>query len=197
MKANIVFEDYTRLNLILKLIERINAQNYLEIGCDKNQIFRHINCQKKIGVDPYRGGNHLMTSDAYFLNFTEDMFDVIFIDGLHHYEQVTKDVNNALNRLNDHGYIIIHDLLPVFKDETSMPAPIASADSPYWLGDTWRLSFDLMGRSDITFKIVTIDCGCGVIIKTPQVPVEISHENNWEWYCNNLDKLPLTQYHEI
>jgi hypothetical protein len=80
MKANIVFEDYTRLNLILKLIERINAQNYLEIGCDKNQIFRHINCQKKIGVDPYRGGNHLMTSDAYFLNFTEDMFDVIFID---------------------------------------------------------------------------------------------------------------------
>jgi hypothetical protein len=197
MKANVKFENGSRLDLILKLIERINAKNYLEIGCDKNQIFGNIQCEKKIGVDPLRGGTHLMTSDEYFSDFTEDMFDIIFIDGLHHYDQITKDVNNSLKRLNDNGYIIIHDLLPVYEDETSMPGPIVSEISPYWLGDTWRLSFDLMGRDDITFKLISMDCGCGVLFKKPQIPIPIAHENNWEWYCNNLDKLPIVKYDEI
>jgi len=196
MKANINFESFNRLELILKSLNKVNAKSYLEIGCDKDQIFRHINCQKKVGVDPVRGGSLRMTSDQYFENY-QDTFDVIFIDGLHHYEQVTRDVNNAISRLNPNGIILIHDMLPVHEDETSMPLPIKSPNTRYWLGDVWRLAFDLMGRSDITFKLIAMDCGCGVITKTPQVPIDIRHENSWEWYCNNLHKLPFVKYNEI
>ena len=39
-------------------------------------------------------------------------FDIIFIDGLHHYEQVIVDINNALSVLNDNGHILVHDCLP-------------------------------------------------------------------------------------
>ena len=196
MNANINFENFSRLELILKSLKKVNAKSYLEIGCDKDQIFRHIICNKKVGVDPVRGGSLRMTSDEYFQNH-QDMFDVIFIDGLHHYEQVTRDVDNALARLNPNGIIIIHDMLPTHEDEISMPDPIKSPHSRYWLGDVWRLSFDLMNRSDITFKLIAMDCGCGVITKIPQTPTVIQHENSWEWYCNNLHKLPFVKYNEV
>ena len=41
-----------------------------------------------------------MTSDEYFKKF-KDKFDLIFIDGLHHYNQVEKDIYNSLEILND------------------------------------------------------------------------------------------------
>lgn len=196
MKPNITFEEINRLDLILKILKKVNAKSYLEIGCDKDQIFRHINCEKKVGVDPLRGGSLRMSSDEYFKNY-KDTFDVIFIDGLHHYEQVTRDVNHAVDRLNPKGVIIIHDMLPVHEDETSMPSPIKSSHTRYWLGDVWRLSFDLIGRSDITFKLIAMDCGCGIVTKNPQVPNFVQHENDWEWYCRNIEKLPFVKYNEV
>ena len=39
-------------------------------------------------------------------------FDVIFIDGLHEYYQIRKDVINSLKYLDKNGYIVIHDLFP-------------------------------------------------------------------------------------
>lgn len=193
----IPFENHHRLDIIQKLIARTNATRYLEIGCDKNQIFKHIRCETKIGVDPVRGGTHRMTSDDFFKSYRDKKFQVIFIDGLHHYDQVTRDVNNSLEFLEDDGYIIIHDLLPVYEDETSMPYFIKSDKSPYWLGDTWRLSFDLMGRPDLTYKLVATDCGCGIVTKKPQVPFFTPHENTWEWYSNNWFRLPFIKYDEI
>jgi hypothetical protein len=197
MKLDIPFENYHRLELIQKLIDRTGATNYLEIGCDKDQIFKKIKNINKIGVDPVRGGTHRMTSDDYFRNHKDGVFEVIFIDGLHHYDQVTKDVNNALTRLTDNGYIVIHDLLPVYEDEISMPGPIQSEKSKYWLGDTWRLSFDLMGRNNITFKLIATDCGCGVVTKRSQNPIIVNHENSWNWYSSNWSKLPIIRYDEI
>ena len=42
----------------------------------------------------------------------EEPFDVIFVDGLHTFEQCRKDVINSLNFLNLGGYLFIHDLIP-------------------------------------------------------------------------------------
>ena len=52
-----------------------------------------------------------MTSDEFFEN-NEIYFDCIFIDALHIYEQVRKDILNSVKFLNTHGIIIIHDCLP-------------------------------------------------------------------------------------
>jgi len=40
------------------------------------------------------------------------MYDVIFIDGLHYYKQVLKDIKNSLKILNKDGFILVHDCLP-------------------------------------------------------------------------------------
>ncbi len=46
-------------------------------------------------------------------------FDCIFIDALHEFEQLKKDFNNSLLRLNPYGIIILDDTDPVDKRHTS------------------------------------------------------------------------------
>lgn len=193
MNINIPFTHEKRLDLIKKAIEVTNAKTYLEIGCDKNQIFSNISVERMIGVDPARGGNCRMTSDEFFEQNVET-FDVIFIDGLHHYDQVSRDVENALNVLNDGGIIIIHDMLPVNEKEAVVPIPEIKQ---VWLGDVWRLAFDLSNRSDIRFKLTLIDHGCGVVCKGTQEPKNIISSNTWDFYVANWNKLPLVTYNEI
>ena len=45
------------------------------------------------------------------MNFSKNktFFDVIFIDGLHHYKQCQKDCINALKFLKANGIILLHD----------------------------------------------------------------------------------------
>lgn len=43
---------------------------------------------------------------------TKQKFDLVFIDGLHHSDQVLKDINNSLSFLEPNGVIMCHDILP-------------------------------------------------------------------------------------
>lgn len=189
---DINFDKNTRLDLIQYCIEKTNCNSYLEIGCDKNQIWRHIKVEKMLGVDPVRGGNMRMTSDEFFKQNNET-FDVIFVDGLHEYKQVTRDINNSINVLNDNGIIIIHDMLPR-TEEMANPNIISKGS---WLGDVYKSAFDLAGRSDVIFKLVLIDQGCGVLVKQENknpIPFETA---DWNYYVNNWKKLPLIEYKDI
>lgn len=191
---NIPFTGESRLDLINLAIRKSNAKKYLEIGCDKNKIFRNIHVSHKVGVDPARGGTHRMTSDEFFKQNTEK-FDVIFIDGLHYYEQVKKDFENSFKCLNDNGFIILHDMMPTTPDEAVVPIPKIM---PYtWVGDVWRLAFDLSGNENIIFKLVLIDNGCGIAWKGQQNAYSCNVEANWNFYANNWNKLPLTSFTEI
>ena len=88
-----------------------NYNYYLEIGCFKDDVFSNIIINNKVGVDPISGGNVRSTSDVFFKNNKKN-FDIIFIDGLHHYKQVKKDIENSLLFLNEHGIVVLHDTLP-------------------------------------------------------------------------------------
>ena len=91
-KINYNFPDnYFRWDLIAYLIKKYNYTNYLEIGCDRDQLFSKVKIQNKIGVDPFSGGTVRKTSDKFFLENNEK-FDIVFIDGLHIYSQVKKDI---------------------------------------------------------------------------------------------------------
>tara|TARA_B110000438_G_scaffold293017_1_gene332201 strand:- start:926 stop:1207 length:282 start_codon:yes stop_codon:yes gene_type:complete len=49
-----------------------------------------------------------MTSDEYFKKNTAS-FDLIFINGLHYFDQVLKGAGNAIKFLNQDGYILFDD----------------------------------------------------------------------------------------
>ena len=137
-KLNFNFpQDYFRWDMIEYLIKKNNYKKYLEIGCDRNQLFSRINIQNKVGVDPAGGGNVRETSDNFFEK-NKDMFDIIFIDGLHIYEQVKKDILNSIKYLNDEGVILIHDCLP-----DSMAKQAVPRYKMQWNGDVWKAIVDL------------------------------------------------------
>ena len=39
--------------IVQDTINRKKYKSYLEIGCFDNDLFNHVNCRKKVGVDPY------------------------------------------------------------------------------------------------------------------------------------------------
>ncbi len=50
------------------------------------------------------------TSDEFF-NMNNDNFDLIYVDGDHNAQQVSKDINNSWNILNKGGYLILDDYM--------------------------------------------------------------------------------------
>lgn len=183
-----------RQELIQHIINNISAKSYLEIGCHMDHTFSIIECLHKVGVDPLCGGTIRMSSNDFFKE-NQEIFDVIFVDGLHHYDQVTQDINNALACLSDHGFIIVHDMFPIAETQTLVPKPENHWGA--WLGDVWRAGFDLMARSDITFKLLAMDSGCGIITKQPQAPKIVKVNPTWDWYKDHWQELPVITYNDF
>ena len=159
-KLNFEFpRDYSRLDMINYFIKKNDYKSYLEIGCDKNQIFSQITLDKKIGVDPYSGGNVRKTSDDFFKENAEK-FDLIFIDGLHVYDQVKRDIVNSINFLNKEGVILVHDCLPDTIGKQAVPRY-----KMQWNGDVWKAIVDLRQRDDLEIHTCFVDQGIGIIKK--------------------------------
>ena len=147
----------------LKSIQQIvNARRYLEIGVQAGTTFRSLKMDRMDGVDPnflfdvdrvVGNGRHLheMTSDEFFLkNLGVEKYDLIFIDGLHTYDQTYRDFCNVSLRLHTRSVIVINDVLPCDKHSAlrTQDECIASrrADSNFngenlraWHGDVFRL----------------------------------------------------------
>ena len=152
-------ENFYRWDLIEYLIKKNNYKNYLEIGCDKNQLFSKVNINNKIGVDPVSGGNVRKTSDDFFKE-NNSSFDIVFIDGLHTYEQVKKDILNCVNCLLDEGIILVHDCMPDSLGKQAVPRY-----KMQWNGDVWKAIVDLRQQENLEIYTCEIDQGIAVISK--------------------------------
>lgn len=160
-KLDIKFpKNIYRWDLIQHIINKYSFKNYLEIGCDKNQSFSKINIENKVGVDPISGGTIRDTSDNFF-KINKDKFDIIFIDGLHHYDQVSRDIKNSLNILNQNGFILVHDCLPRSIAHQAIPRYRGS-----WNGDVWKSIVEMRTLVNIDTYTCQIDFGVGVIKNT-------------------------------
>lgn len=168
----------TRTELLNFLIKKINAKRYLEIGVEYGGNFANVQCEHKIGVDPdyslARLATHHMTSDDFFKDNTE-IFDVIFIDGLHHCDQVYRDVTNSMKFLNEGGYIVCHDMNPLDEILQIVPRP-----QPSWYGDCWKAWVKLRFENTMwDMRTIELCSGCGVINKSiPTAIPDVSLPND-------------------
>ena len=146
-----------RFEIIQDIIDFKKYNSYLEIGCDRNQSFSNIKIKKRVGVDPVEGGTHKMTSDHFF-SINKDNFDIIFIDGLHEYSQVMKDIKNSLKFLNKDGIILLHDCLP--RTIWNQITPRLNSD---WNGDVWKSIVHCRTLDNIDTYTFIADRGIGLI----------------------------------
>jgi len=164
----------SRIEIVNKIISLQKYSKYLEIGTFKDELFSKIICEKKIGVDPFSGGTHRMTSDKFF-KINEEKFDCIFIDGLHHYSQVIKDINNSIEILNDNGVIFIHDCLPNNLMEQQVPRMTLN-----WNGDVWKAFVECRTKPNLDCYTCYADWGIGVIFKRQNSDILNIDEKNFK-----------------
>ena len=189
-------EKIFRWDLIQFLIDKYEYSSYLEIGCDKDQSFSKIEISHKVGVDPISGGTIRKTSNDFFRT-NKKKFDLIFIDGLHHYEQVIEDIDNAIDILNDNGHILVHDCLPRTIAHQAIPRYRGS-----WNGDVWKAIVDLRTRKNLEVFTCEIDFGVGIIQKKNNSKLLELKINNFkdlkfkDYFHRNKEFMNVISYNE-
>ena len=178
----------TRTEIINGLILKYGYKSYLEIGVNTpaqpGYNWVGIEIELKHGVDPNVDTTYRMTSDEFFENKITQKYDIIFIDGLHIFEQVYRDIVNSIENLTDNGIIVVHDCNPV--TEITQRRERAS---DAWHGDVWKSIVKLrLENPDLDICTVDTDEGCGIIKKGTQTLLTVSEDTNvyeYEFLANN------------
>lgn len=167
----------TRTEIINTLIKKNNYKTYLEIGVNTpaqpGYNWDSVNVETKHGVDPAVDTTYKMTSDDFFKNSITQKYDIVFIDGLHIFEQAYKDIINSLNNLNTGGTIVVHDCHP-----TSEITQRRERASDAWHGDVWKAILKLRTENpNVCIYTINTDEGCAVIQKGSQELLKPESEN--------------------
>tara|TARA_B100000287_G_scaffold319420_1_gene303250 strand:+ start:484 stop:1164 length:681 start_codon:yes stop_codon:yes gene_type:complete len=199
-KINFKFpSNFYRWDMIKFLQSKKQFKNYLEIGCDQDQLFSKINIENKIGVDPVSGGNTRKSSDDFF-STNKINFDLVFIDGLHEYDQVKKDILNSLKFLNPNGIILVHDCLPSSMSKQAVPRYRMS-----WNGDVWKAIVDLRCEKNIEIFTCEIDQGIAIIqnknntdlLSINKKPIELKFHDFYNNYKKYMRVISLEDFKKI
>jgi hypothetical protein len=158
-----------RIEFLNRLVDFFQYRTYLEIGVASGDCFKAVKAACKVGVEPEAVVRELSvpasllfctSSDAFFAMLNgRNFFDLVFIDGLHHHEQVYRDVINSLDSLSVGGTIVLHDCNP--RSDAMQRVPRIQAE---WTGDCWRAIVRLrMSRADLQVSVLDTDYGLGVV----------------------------------
>lgn len=144
---------------IRRLQKLLGATRYLEIGVNRGATFNNLDFTIKTGVDPSFQFDvndfgkpgvsfHPVTSDNFYFHLSSrDLYDIVFLDGLHTYEQTYRDFCHSLMHAHDNTFFIIDDTLPIDRF-SSMRTPSAAfrmrqqegnEQSVSWHGDVYKV----------------------------------------------------------
>ena len=183
----------TRTDVINYFIKYRNYRTYLEIGVYDGINFMNVDCSEKIGIDPSFAKLHTsarpycvrMTSNEFFNSIpTDQLFDIIFIDGDHTYEQVVKDIANSKKHLSANGVIIMHDVY-VFDEKQT----VYNDDSVY-MGTTYQAFIQQVMMNEIKhmYNVYYTCIDLTGVIDTHLVDVTTTQHVNVIKQDNILDK---------
>lgn len=147
-----------RLNSLLSAIP--SPTRYLEVGVETGQTFFEVSADFKTAVDPQflfdretaPKGDSIeyfeITSDSFFCGVNRDFkYDLVFLDGLHTWEQTYRDFCNTLLITHERSVILLDDIFPsdVFSSNRDqleaviMRKCMTSDPSNAWHGDTYKI----------------------------------------------------------
>jgi hypothetical protein len=147
-----------RLNTLLAAMQ--SPARYLEVGVETGQTFFEVSAAFKTAVDPQfqfdrdsaPQNNSIeyfeITSDSFFCDVKRDFkYDLVFLDGLHTWEQTYRDFCNALLVTHERSIILLDDIFPtdVFScnrdqiEAVTMRQFMTDDPSNAWHGDTYKV----------------------------------------------------------
>ena len=175
--------------VINHIIRSRGYTKYLEIGVqDPRHNFSRIECAFKIGVDPATNGVGVlkMTSDLFFQH-NGTLFDLIFIDGDHSYEQSKRDLQNALQALTPQGCLMAHDCNPRTKE---LATPRQVRVGVPWCGEVYRAFSDFTASIPNVSLCLDLDHGMGIVeagrISDSRKPEQVNVD--WEMFASDRKK---------
>jgi hypothetical protein len=147
--------------MLNRIAAKTGARTYLEIGVAAGETFAEVSVPLKHAVDPNFLFDHRsretekaryfpLTSDAFFES--QDAlarYDLMFVDGLHTFDQTLIDLINCLNRATPTSVIVVDDVMPV-----DIWSSLANQELAYsfrrqygaamhyaWHGDVYKIPF--------------------------------------------------------
>jgi len=90
--------------------EGISTRAFLELGAELHSVDPNLyeNAKEVVKSTGKEWKFYGMKSDEYFKECKEK-FDLVYIDGDHHYQTTKNDLNNAMNHIKTPGIIVVHD----------------------------------------------------------------------------------------
>lgn len=148
---------FERLN---KLAAIVNAKKYLEVGVQQGLTFNKVTVDYKVAVDPFFRFDYKKigsekcifyekTSDDFFINdIGVEKFDLIFLDGLHTYDQTLRDFILSLTCSHDKTVWLIDDVAPTgylsaCPNSNFYKAARRLVKQPSWMGDVFKVIYTI------------------------------------------------------
>lgn len=193
----LLLPDLTRTEVLNLIAKKLEARRYLEIGVGSGENFLAVKVPNKVGVDPIEPSCRLrgalspsiryyrMTSEEFFESVqaaaAELTFDLVFIDGLHVYEQVVFDLQGVRKLLSKKAVVVLQDCNPRTSAEGFRAGSYLEAKNAcppgwngYWCGDVWKAFVQILQENQqIPAAVLDCDFGLGVIV-LPDGHYEIS-----------------------
>lgn len=191
------------------LAAAFDAKTYLEIGVEKGQTFFDVAVADKVAVDPQflfdiksreTSSTHFFQcpSDKFFQSYHGAPFDLVFLDGLHHFEQTLRDLMNALVFSHEKTLILIDDVFPTDAfsglrehGDANYFRSQAGNEGQAWHGDVYKLIYFIHDFLP-TLSYVTIDDGWNrqtLLWKKPRA--------EFEPVFNDVEKISRLTYFDI
>lgn len=211
--------------VVRRLLASYDNPRYLEVGVFRGVTFDRVEATRKVAVDPAFQFDHedparqqpgvsyhRITSDEYFGTVVEpgELFDVIYLDGLHTVEQTLRDLLNAVAHLQPQGVILIDDVRPPTYI-ASLPGHLRFAQMRtkldvkeyQWMGDVYRLMYFIdTFCQQLTYRTISNNHGQAVVWRnrrpavTERSLVEVG-QLTFEEFCLTDDVLRLAPLGKI
>lgn len=214
-----------RFQVVRRLLALYDNPRYLEIGVCEGYTFDRVQAPVKVAVDPefrfdHRAAQqaspgtayHEVTSDEYFGRIVgpDDRFEVIYLDGLHTFEQTLRDLINALDHLTPQGVILIDDVRPPTylaslpdRDNFFQVRSWLRSTDQRWMGDVYKLVYFIdTFFPQLTVRTIANNHGQAVVWRQRRHPVrertvrEIG-ELTFEQFALSQDVLEVRRFRDI
>ena len=157
----------SRASVIQAFLNLYDEPRYLEIGVNRGETFHILKAGRKVAVNPKflfdaharesssSAEYYEVPSDEFFGTYHDGAkFDVIFVDGLHTFDQTLRDLLNSAMVLAERGVIIVDDVIPnsydaslrdfsqiaALRTQTRELGLLWQTDGS-WMGDVYKVPF--------------------------------------------------------